>query len=213
MSSALTLFTYFRSSASYRVRIALNLKALEAHFEYISLPKGEHNADFKKINPQGLLPTLRHGDFVLSQSLAILDYLEERFPEPALYPKDLNAKHIVKSMAQIIACDIHPIDNLRVLKYLKTEMGQSEQAVKSWYQHWILEGFSALEELALEHGGKFCFGDTVTIADICLIPQIFNANRFETDLSKFPKLLEVQENCLQMNAFQAASPGAQEDAF
>src|SRR5690554_2885534 len=176
------LYSYFRSSAAYRVRIALNVKGLS--YETIAKPllQGTHREPaYLALNPQGLVPALDIGDAVLSQSLAIIEYLDERFPEPPLLPADPIARAQVRSMAQAIACDIHPLNNLRVLDYLRRELKLDDAGVATWYRHWIAEGFRGLEVLARAHSGdgRFCHGASLTIADVLLVPQMFNARRFE----------------------------------
>lgn len=211
------LFTYFRSSAAYRVRIALNLKGLD----YEAVPKhflrdgGEHRRpDFLALNPQGLIPVLEDQGQVISQSLAIIEYLEERHPEAPLLPAGAVKRAQVRAMAQLVACDIHPLNNLRVLQYLKGELGLDEQAVSRWYRHWIAEGFQALEVLADRHSdsGRFCYGDRVSLADLCLVPQLYNARRFEADLEPYPTLRRIGENLEAMEAFALAAPENQPDA-
>jgi maleylacetoacetate isomerase len=209
------LYTFFRSSAAFRVRIALNLKSVR----YESIPKAfaknEHRAkEYLQINPQGLIPALDIGGTVLSQSLAIIEYLDETHPAPAFLPADPLSRAQVRSMAQAIACDIHPINNLRILNYLKNELKQDENAVNTWYRHWITEGFRGLEAQAREHSKskRFLFGDSVSIADICLVPQMFNARRFDTDLSTFPTLVAISTHLESLPAFAAARPEVQQDA-
>jgi maleylacetoacetate isomerase len=210
-----TFWGYFRSSAAYRVRIALNLKDIAHERKFVHLAKGEQTEkDFKRVNPQGLLPVLQvaEGDkqHTLIQSMAILEYLEESYPEPALLPKDPLDRARVRAIAGIVACDIHPLNNLRVLNYLKGPMHQKEDAMRAWYAHWVDTGFGAIEEMV--SGSGFCFGGTPTMADVCLIPQIFNAKRFEVDLYPFPKIRRIDENCARIEAFAAAHPDRQPDA-
>ena len=210
------LYTLFRSSAAYRARIALNLKGLA--FESIpkALVKNEHRtAEYLAVNPQGLLPALVTDDgAVLSQSLAIIEYLDETHPTPSLLPSDPLARAHVRSMALAIACDIHPVNNLRILNYLKGPLKQDEQTVNVWYRHWISEGFRGLEQQVRKHSKsqRYCFGDAVSIADICLVPQMYNARRFETDLSPFPTLVAINTHLESLPAFAAARPEAQPDA-
>ena len=209
------LYGYFRSSASFRVRIALNLKGLMLDAIFVHLPSGEQNrADYQQsINPQGLIPSLEtdNGD-VLAQSLAILEYLDEIHPEPALLPSDAIGRARVRHMAQLIACDIHPLNNLRVLKYLKDPLDQDQDAVNTWYRHWIAKGFKALEVLLGQYGGDYCFGDQVTLADTCLVPQAWNARRFDCDLSPYPKLVEIDARLNELEAVKQALPEHQPDA-
>ncbi|MCE8036157.1 maleylacetoacetate isomerase [Halomonas sp. MCCC 1A11062] len=211
-----TLYGYFRSSAAYRVRIALNLKGLDYAQVPVNLVKGEQRDEANLArNPQGLVPILETDEGVqLSQSLAICEYLEERHPEPALLPADPEGRARVRSLAQLVACEIHPLNNLKVLKYLVHELKLDEAAKLAWYRHWIAEGFTALEaRLAGEPAtGEFCHGDSPTLADLCLVPQVFNAERFECDLSAYPTIRRIAERCRAMEAFAKAAPGAQPDA-
>ncbi|WP_275288120.1 maleylacetoacetate isomerase [Halomonas elongata] len=211
-----TLYGYFRSSAAYRVRIALNLKNLAYDQAPINLVKGEQRDDaFLAHNPQGLVPVLETDDGLrLTQSLAICEYLEERHPEPALLPEHPADRARVRALSQVVACEIHPLDNLRVLKYLVNELGVDDDAKQTWYRHWIHQGFSALEAmLSREAGsGDFCHGDAPTLADVCLVPQVFNAERFECDLSAYPRIRRITENARTLDAFRLAAPGEQPDA-
>lgn len=209
------LFDYFRSSAAYRVRIALNLKGLDCEQVGVNLLKAEHKApEHLARNPQGLVPALAlDSGEVLTQSLAIIEYLEEVYPQVALLPQSPLERARVRALAQIIACDIHPIDNLRVLKYLTAELGVSEAQKTTWYQHWIQEGFAALEtRLSEPETGLFCHGDSPSLADICLVPQVFNAQRFQVDLTPYPRLMTIYQRCESLAAFQAARPEHQPDA-
>ncbi|WP_077755753.1 maleylacetoacetate isomerase [Shewanella psychrophila] len=214
------LYGYWRSSAAYRVRIALNLKELDADLLSVHLVKGggeQHKTDYGKLNPQELVPTLvdidEGGDeFVLSQSMAILEYLEECYPQIALLPADLKPKAQVRALALSIACEIHPLNNLKVLQYLAGELGVTDETKSAWYHHWIHEGFSALEKQLEKHAGRFCFGDSVTLVDLCLIPQVYNAHRFKVDLTEYPNILRITENCNQLDAFIQAMPENQFDA-
>jgi len=211
------LYTFFRSSASYRVRIALNLKGLKYEQAPIHLRRGggeQLSAAYKTINPQALVPALEDDGKVLTQSLAIIEYLEERYPQPPLLPRDPADKALVRSMALIIACEIHPIQNLRVLQYVKKGYNQSDEQVNRWAQHWINLGLAALEQMivAQPRRGKFCFGDTPTLADICLVPQLGNARRYGGDLSPYPAIIEIEKNCMALPAFVDAAPEKQPDA-
>jgi maleylpyruvate isomerase len=219
---SLTLYTYFRSSAAYRVRIALNLKGLDVDMAPIHLLRqgGEQlGAAYLGINPEGLVPALvdendEEGSQVLTQSVAIMEYLDEMYPEPPLLPSAPLDRAYVRGIALAIACDIHPLNNLRVLRYLVRELGASEEAKNAWYRHWCEHGLTALEKRISADGraGKFCFGDTPTIADCCLVPQLANARRVDTDLSRMPTLLRIADNCAQLDAFIQAEPSRQADA-
>ncbi len=209
------LYTYFRSSAAFRVRIALNLKGLNYQPQLISLPKGVHRqAEYAKVNPQALVPTLVTDEGMhLAQSLAIIEYLDETHPRPSLIPKDLEARARVRSLSLLIACEIHPLNNLRTLQYLKRQLGQNEEQVNSWYRHWIAEGLGKLEtELQSAASGRFCHGDAPTMVDCCLVPQIFNAKRYDCDLAPYPKTMRIFDACMQLEAFDRAQPSKQPDA-
>lgn len=211
------LYTFFRSSASYRVRIALNLKGLSYDPAPIHLRRGggeQFTAAYKALNPQALVPALEDGGRILTQSLAIIEYLEEKYPQPALLPGDSADKALVRSMALVIACEVHPIQNLRVLNHVKKEYNQTDEQVNRWAQHWIDLGLSALQQLitAQPRRGRFCFGDTPTLADICLIPQLGNARRYGCDLSQYPTILSIEKTCMALAAFANAAPEKQPDA-
>ena len=205
------LYTYFRSSAAYRVRIALNLKGIAAEQVAINLLKKEHrNEAFLAINPQGRVPALDLGGALITQSLAILEYLEETHPEPALLPADPVARAKVRAVADVIACDVHPLNNSGTLAYLKQVLGHEQPVIDQWYAHWIREGFFAVERVI--EPGPYCFGETPTFADCCLAPQLFNAHRFGVPLDAFPKIAEVERAYSRNEAFQKAAPEAQSDA-
>jgi maleylpyruvate isomerase len=211
------LYTYFRSSAAYRVRIALNLKGLAYEAVPVHLLKagGEQlRSEYRSINPSGLVPTLRDDNTTLTQSLAIIEYLDETHPSPALLPADAAGRARVRALAQMIACDIHPLNNLRVLRYLVRTLGISDEQKNAWYRHWILEGFAALEaHLARDpQTGRFCHGDAPTLADCCLAPQIYNAERFEIDMAPYPTIARIHAASVELPAFQAAHPARQPDA-
>lgn len=215
MDQGLTLHGYFRSSAAWRVRIALALKGVPHAQAFRHLRKGEQSApDYLAMNPQGLVPALEvAGQGTLSQSLAILDWIEETQPGPKLLPADPWGRARVRALAQIIACDTHPIQNLRVLQYLKRELGQDQPAIDAWARHWIGLGLAAVEaRLAEPATGRFCHGDAPGMADLCLVPQLGNARRFGTDLAPYPRVLAVEAACLVLPAFRAAVPEAQPDA-
>lgn len=209
------LKTYFRSTAAYRVRIALNLKGIEHQLNAVNLLTREHqHAEFLEHNPDGLIPTLDTGGQVLSQSMAILEYLEETYPEPAILPSKALDRALVRGLAQTIVSDMHPLNNLRVCTFLMDEMGIDETGKMTWYFHWLEQGFNSLETRLSnnKNTGKCCFGNTPTIADICLIPQVYNANRFNFKLEPYPTIKRINEHCLQLTAFSNARPEAQADA-
>jgi maleylacetoacetate isomerase len=208
------LYSYYRSSAAFRVRIALNLKGLAYETEAIHLIKdGGHNRrpEYRAVNPQMRVPALvAPGGEILIQSLAIIEYLDETHPQPPLLPKDPIARAKVRALSELIACDIHPLNNTSSLRYLKNKLGQEQSAIDAWYHHWVLEGFEALEQLI--EAGPYCCGDAVTIADVCLVPQLYNARRLKVPLDKFPKILSVDAACLRLAAFDRARPENQPDA-
>jgi maleylacetoacetate isomerase len=208
------LYTYFRSSAAFRVRIALNLKGIAYEPQIVWLPDGQQKSDaYRQINPQNLVPTLIDDGERLSQSMAIIEYIDETHPEPALLPKEPLDKARVRSLSQLIACDIHPINNLRILKYLKSDLKQDQAAIDTWYRHWCVEGLGAYERQLEEwSSGEFSYGHSVTLADICLVPQVFNAKRFEVDMVQFPKTKAVFDRVMQIPAFDIAQPSKQPDA-
>lgn len=209
------LYGFSRSSAAFRVRIALNLKGIAWEHINISLPDGDQfGDDYGKVNPQGRVPTLIDGDRTLIQSMAILEYLDETQPDPAFLPDDPVARARVRGLADIIACDIHPLNNLAILKFLAKEMGADKDAVNvTWYQHWIYEGFNALEALLANDSatGAFSHGDTPGLADICIVPQVFNAQRYECDLTRYPTIMRIFDACMKLDAFDSAQPSKQPD--
>ncbi len=208
------LYSYFRSSAAYRARIALNLKGLPYETVSVHLVKdGGHNRrpEFRAVNPQMRVPALAiDSGEVLIQSLAIIEYLDETHPDPPFLPKDPIARARVRALAQLIACDIHPLNNTSPLRYLKNQMQQEQTAIDAWYHHWVIEGFTAIE--ALIEPGPYACGKTVTLADICLVPQLANARRLKVPLDKFPKIVGVDAACLALPAFDRARPERQPDA-
>ncbi len=215
MNTNLKLYTYWRSSSAYRVRIALNLKGLSYESIPVHLVKDggeQHSEEYRELNPQGLVPTLVDDGIALSQSIAIMEYLDEAYPSTySLLSVDTVSRAKIRSLALLVATDIQPLDNLRVLQYLKNEMGISDEKKSLWYAHWIIEGFKAYEAL-LNDEDRFSFSDAVSMADICLIPQIYNAERFDIDLSWFPNILKVRDNCMGLDAFKSAMPEVQSDA-
>jgi maleylacetoacetate isomerase len=201
------LFDYFRSSASYRVRIALNLKGVDHESAPVNLAEGAQKAaDYKDRNPQGFVPMLEVDGIRITQSLAIIDYLDATRPEPRLVPADAAERAHVLGLALIVACDIHPLNNLRVLKYLSGPLGQEEAVRDAWYRHWIAEGFAALEAMAAPRAGRFLFGDEPGLADVCLVPQMYNARRFNVPLDDFPLLVRADAEACRLEAFAAAHP-------
>lgn len=211
------LYTYFRSSAAYRVRIALNLKGLDWSPVAVHLVRSggeQHLPDYRALNPAGLVPALEDGGHVLTQSLAIMEYLDETHPAPPLLPADALGRARVRAIAQSIACDIHPINNLRVLQYLTRELGASDEQKNAWYRHWVTQGLAALEQMLAGHPdtASFCHGDTPTLADCCLVPQVFNARRFGCDLGAMPVIQRIAERCEALEAFRLAAPQQQVDA-
>ena len=207
------LYDYWRSSAAYRVRIALNLKGVEYESRQVDLREDEHKStEFRAVNPQALVPALEIDGHRLTQSLAIINYLDLRYPNQPLLPASALERAHVVAMAMAIACDIHPLNNLRVLKYLKNELGQPQEAVDTWYRHWVSEGLAGLEGLAAPRAGKFLFGDAPTGADVCLVPQLYNARRFDVPLDDYPTLLRADENADKLDAFVKAHPENQEQA-
>jgi maleylacetoacetate isomerase len=209
------LYGYFRSSAAFRVRIALNLKGLRADLRLVHLLKDggqQHGADYRAVNPQQLIPALTHDSHTIGQSLAIIEYLDEVVPQPPLLPPDAAGRARVRQIALAIACDIHPLNNLRIMQYLKTQLAADDAACAAWQQHWIADGFAALEVMLSGTAATFCHGDTPTLADICLIPQMTNGRRAGLDLSPYPTLLRIEEAAYRLPAFTDARPENQPDA-
>ena len=210
----LKLYSYYRSSAAFRVRIALELKGLDWECIPVDLLNDEQKSDaYRRLNPQGLVPAMDIGDDYLTQSLAIIEWLDERYPDTALLPSDPLAKAVVRALAYQVAMEMHPLNNLRVLNYLKSELDLDEARKMLWYRHWIAQGFRALEQSLqqLECGGLFCFGGSATLADVCLIPQVYNARRYECDLTDYPLIRSVWEHCASLTPFQRAAPESQPD--
>ena len=213
----LTLHSYFRSSAAYRVRIALNLKGLPYTYAAVHLLKDggqQHSADYQRVNPAQLVPTLIDSGHAVGQSLAIMEYLDETHPEPALMPRDPLGRARVRALALCVACEIHPLNNLRVLQYLDAKLKVEESAKSDWYRHWITLGFTAIEAMLANDPatGVFCHGDTPGLADCCLIPQIANSRRFDTPLEAYPTIRRIEQACLTLEAFANAAPQQQPDA-
>lgn len=205
------LYDYWRSSAAYRVRIALNLKGIDYETRQIDLREDEQkSADYRSMNPQGLVPMLEIDGHRLTQSVAIINYLDLRHPNPPLLPVLAAERAHVVAMAMAVACDIHPLNNLRVLKYLKSELGHSQEEIDRWYAHWIHEGLPGLEAMAAPRAGKFLFGDGPTGADVLLVPQLYNARRYNLPLDAYPTLLRAEENANELEAFAAAHPDRQQ---
>ena len=213
----LKFYGYFRSSAAYRCRIAFNLKEIEYDLNLVHLRKNggqQKLPDYINLNPQALIPSIKEDDFILTQSMAIIEWIDEKYPEPKFIPKDINMRALVRAFSQIIACDIHPLQNLRVLEYLTNDLKQDQKSLDKWCQRWLGEGLAACEKIILRHhlNQKFCFGNVPTLADICLVPQIFSAQRFGVDLSEMPNLMRIFKNCSLLDAFNDAHPLKQPDA-
>jgi maleylpyruvate isomerase len=211
------LYSYFRSSAAYRVRIALNLKGLSCEIVPVHLLRdgGQHlKPEYRALNPDAVLPTFIDGNEVLTQSLAIIEYLDETYREPPLLPGTAADRAFIRSIALQVACEIHPLDNLRVLRYLKHELGVAEDAKNAWYRHWVESGFETLEKrlAADSRVGTLCFGDSPTLADLCLVPQVSNARRFNIDVSRYPTIMRIVDHAERLDAFQRAAPAQQPDA-
>ena len=208
------LYSYFRSSAAFRVRIALNLKKLDYETAAIHLRRNDQGKpDYRGVNPQGLVPALEDGGQTLIQSLAIIEYLDEIHPEPPLLPTDPLGRARVRALADIVACDIHPINNLRVLRYLTHQLGHEEAAIGNWYNHWIASGFAALEPLLVRDArtGAFCHGDSPGFADVVLVPQVVNAERYRLDMAPYPTIARIYKSCMALAPFAAAHPDNQPD--
>lgn len=211
------LYGYFRSSAAYRVRIALNLKGLAYETVPVHLLKAggqQFSPEYRALNPIALVPTLVDGDFALTQSLAIIEYLDETYPLPPLLPSDARDRAKVRAIAQTIACDIHPLNNLRVLKYLKHELKAGDEARNAWYRHWVSQGLTAVEKMlaGAARTGRYCYGDEPSLADVCLVPQVANAHRLDCDLSALPTIVRIDAACARLAAFEQATPARQPDA-
>ena len=208
------LYSFFRSSAAYRVRIALNVKGVAYETVSVDLPGAAHRApEFRAVNPQATIPTLDDDGTILWQSLAIIEYLDARYPSPRLIPAEPVARARVQALAQLIVCEIHPLNNLRVLNYLRGELKLDDAAVSKWYSHWIAEAFGPLETLVSSFsGGRYCFGDSLSLADVCLVPQMYNARRFNCDLTPYPTLVKIAAGLEAEPAFAAAAPALQPDA-
>ncbi len=211
------LYSYYRSSASYRVRIALNVKGLAYDCHGVHLVKNggeQHTPEYKALNPQAQVPTLVDGNFTLTQSMAILEYLEEKYPKPHILPKDVEQRAYVRQLAQISVADIHPLNNLKVLTHLSGEFGITQDQKLDWYHKWVRLGFDATEKL-LEKSpfrtGVYCCGDAPTVADMCLIPQVYNARRYDMEMSAWPLISAIEQSCLKLEAFRLASPERQPD--
>lgn len=219
MASALVLYGYWRSSAAYRVRIALNLKGLDYETRPVHLVRDggeQHTADYHTLNPQELVPCLLDGDRAITQSLAIMEYLDEMHPEleTALLPVDARGRARVRALAQVVACDIHPLGNLRVLQQLEAEFGASEEQRAAWSRHWIGAGFQAIETMLGDNvaTGRYCHGEAPSMADVCLVPQVYNALRWKLPLDDYPTIMRIYQSCNELEAFRRAAPEAQPDA-
>jgi maleylacetoacetate isomerase len=211
------LYSYWRSTAAYRVRIALNLKGLDFEYVPVNLVKDggeQHGSAFRAVNPQGRVPVLVDGDVTISQSLAIIEYLEEKYPAPRLLPASFPERAFARQIALAVACDIHPLNNVSVLAYLSGNLGADEAARREWYHHWVMEGFRAIETMLAAHGsaGPYCLGKDVSLADIFIVAQVYNARRFEVPLEGYPRIVGIEAACLALDAFERARPENQPDA-
>lgn len=206
------LFTYFRSTASYRVRLALAYKQIPYESHFVNLRVNEQNQDYKTVNPFGLVPTLKTESGIVTQSLAIIEYIEKKYPTPALFLKDSFLQSKAMEIALSISCDIHPLNNLRVLNYLTNVLKIDDKKKTDWYHHWVHEGFKPIEQMLSQTAGSFCIGNTISVADICLIPQVYNAHRFNVDMANYSLIRKINQNIMDCDWAQKASPEAQEDA-
>lgn len=211
------LYGYWRSTAAYRVRLALNIKQVSYSQQSVHLVKdggGQHKPEYQSINPQGLVPTLVDDGIAIGQSLAILEYLEEKYPQRSLLPTTPVKRALARQLCQIIACDLHPLNNLRILKYLTNELSVSDDDKSKWYHHWLAQGFEAFDKLLAKNDlkGPYCLGGELSIADVCLIPQMYNAERFDFSMDAYPRLQKINQNCLKLTRFQDAIPENQPDA-
>ncbi|MEM8684096.1 MAG: maleylacetoacetate isomerase [Pseudomonadota bacterium] len=210
-----TLYSYWRSTAAYRIRVALNLKGVDYDLVSINLAPGvkeNRGDDYATRNPQQLVPFFEDDRVSLAQSMAILEYLEERYPEPRLLPAGTQQRGEVRAFCQHIACDVHPLNNVSVLTYLSNDLGIDDDARSTWYAHWVHRVFRSAESEIARHGGAYVFGDTLTMADVLLVPQVYNAHRFDVPMSEFPNILAVEARCLALEAFDRARPEKQPDA-
>jgi maleylacetoacetate isomerase len=209
------LYTFFRSSAAFRMRIALNYKGIAYEPQFVSMPKDEHKSpSYVAVNPQGLVPALDDAGKIFVQSLAMMEYLEETRPQPPLLPQGAEDRAYVRAAAQIVACEMHPLNNLRTLRYIKKSYALDEEGVNAWDRHWIAEGFGGLEAYlaGAKKTGRYCYRDQVTIADCCLVPQVFNAQRYNCELAAYPTVMRIHEACMKLDAFIDAQPSKQPDA-
>ena len=210
--ASMVLYNYFRSSTSYRVRLALHYKGLQFEYKPINLLKGEQlSADYKKINPLGGVPTLVHDGKIIPESFAIMEYLDEVFPQKPLFPKDAYTKARIRQVCEVINSFMHPMANLRTLKYMEAKHGYDQNQKDGWAQHWVSQGLEVLETTLKEFSGTYSFGNEITMADLFLIPQLLTSQRYKVDISKYPTLVKINENCLKLESFQKAHPFVQID--